>query len=310
MSTFSALIKREVLDSKNGYIYVPLILMGITLFLVTLSSLGIGKTIYLNGMEADNIHSLADLMERARAEDPSRMSAGITLLYWASTSLTWIAFPFVIFFSLLGALYEERRDRSILFWKSMPVSDWQEVLAKFATPLLVAPLTFLAVVIVSQLFLALLFSLIMVFQGGAILPLWPVSLLFTSWLTFIVHYLLWLVWALPVLAWLLFVSSFANRMPFLWAILFPVVLIVVEGMFMGTHHVGNWITLHLGAWQSSAFEQIGGNINGPNDALKIILGGVQLEGFTYTISSVQFWIGLAVTAAFLFGAVQMRKRAL
>lgn len=310
MSTFPALIKREVLDGKNGYIYVPLILMGITLFLVTLSSLGVGGTLHLNGLEADNFHSLADLMERASAEDPGQMSAGITLLYWASTSLAWIAFPFVVFFSLLGALYEERRDRSILFWKSMPVSDGQEVLAKFATPLLVAPLTFLAVVMVSQLFLALLFSLIMVFQGGAILPLWPVSLLFSSWLTFIAHYLLWLAWALPVLAWLLFVSSFANRMPFLWAILLPLVLIVVEGMFMGTHHMGNWIGLHLGGWQSEAFDHMGGKIHGPQDMLKIILGGAQLKGFTYTITNVQFWIGLALTAAFLFGAVQMRKRAL
>jgi ABC-2 type transport system permease protein len=310
MSTFPALIKREVLDSKNGYIYVPLILMGITLFLVTLSSLGIGKTVSLNGIEVENIRGLANVLENARAEDPSQMSAGITLLYWASTSLTWIAFPFVVFFSLLGALYEERRDRSILFWKSMPISDWQEVLAKFATPLLVPPLTFLAVVIVAQLFLALLFSLIMVFQGGAILPLWPVSLLFVSWLTFITHYLLWLAWALPVLAWLLFVSSFASRMPFLWAILLPVVLIVVEGMFLGTHNVGNWITLHLGAWQSDAFEQIGGNIDGPDGVIRMVLGGVQLEGFTYTIANVQFWIGLAVTTAFLFGSVQMRKRAL
>ncbi len=309
MRTFSALVKREALDGKNGYFYVPLILTGITLALVILSTLGLGNTFYLGNMENEGIHSLADAMNMAAEEDPQEMPAGMTLLYWMTTGLSWIAFPFVIFFSLLGALYEERRDRSILFWKSMPVSDWQEVLAKFFTPLIIAPLAFLGIVIAAQITIALYFSVLMLVQGGPAAALWPLGLMISSWFSFLVHYLLWMLWALPLLAWLLFVSSFAARMPFLWAILVPVVLVVVEGMFFNSNQIGSWIGLHMGAWQDGAYMSANYDIDGPRDILKVVMGGIQWQGLTYTLANLHFWFGLLVTGGFIAGAIHMRKRA-
>lgn len=310
MSTFTALIKREILDGKNGYIFVPVILTGITLVLVILSGLGFGSFTSVDGVQIGAMNNLGDVMKAVTEQQPGEISTGVTLFYWATTALTWVAFPFVIFFSLLGTLYEERRDRSILFWKSMPVADWQEVTAKFFTPLVITPLVFLGVVIAAQLFTALLLSMIVVFQGGPVLGLWPVGLMASSWLTFIAHYLLWMLWALPMLAWLLFVSSFAKRMPFLWAVLTPLVLIVVEGMFLKTHFTANWIGTHLGEWQNSAFSQMNNNIESPRDLMKVILGGAQWEGLTYSLASGQFWFGLVVAAGFVLGTIEMRKRAI
>jgi len=310
MKTFAALVKREVLDGKNGYIRVPLILTGITLVLLILSTLGVGNISYSNGVEQEGIHSFSDIMKLAANDDLSEMSPAITLLYWATTALTWVAFPFVIFFSLLGALYEERRDRSILFWKSMPVADWQEVSAKFFTPLILAPVAFLAVVIAAQLFTALYLSIMMMFQGGPVLDLWPVGLMTRSWFAFFAHYLLWMIWAMPILAWLLFVSSFARRMPFLWAILVPIVMIVVESMFLRSHVIANWIGMHLGGWQEAAFGNGDYSIHGPRDVINTILGEVQMDGLTYTLANAQFWLGLVIAAGFIFGAIFMRKRAI
>ncbi len=310
MKTITALIKREVLDGKNGYIRVPLILTGITLVLLVLSTLGLGNVTYSSGMEQEGIHNFGDIMKLAAEGDLSEMSPAIALLYWATTALTWVAFPFVIFFSLLGALYEERRDRSILFWKSMPVADWQEVSAKFFTPLILAPAAFLAVVIAAQLFSALYLSIMMMFQGGPVLDLWPVGLMVRSWFAFFAHYLLWMIWAMPVLAWLLFVSSFARRMPFLWAILVPIVLMVIESMFLRSHVIANWIGLHLGGWQEAAFGKGDYNIKSPGDVMNVILGDVQMERLIYTLANAQFWLGLVIAAGFIFGAIAMRKRAI
>ncbi len=309
MKTFAALIKREVLDGKNGYILVPLILTGITLALVVLSSLGVGNILHFDGMAENGITNLADALNQTVQQEPGEMAAGVTLLYW-TTGLSWIALPFVIFFSLLGTLYEERRDRSILFWKAMPVADWQEVLAKLFTPLVLAPLMFLAVAIAAQLFTALFLSLIMIFQGGPVLELWPLGLMISSWFAFMAHYLLWALWALPVLAWLLFVSSFAGRMPFLWAILTPVVLVVVEGMFLKSSIVGNWLGTHLGGWQDHATTRLDHDIDGPRDILNIVIGDIQWDSLTYSIASAQFWLGIIIAAGFIFGAIEMRKRAI
>ncbi len=310
MNTFSALVKREVLDGKNGYIRVPVILTGITLILMVLSSLGLGSFMTFDGMKQEGINNLADVLNTLANKEPGDMSAGITGIYWLATGLVWVAFPFVIFFSLLGALYEERRDRSILFWKSMPVSDWQEVVAKFFTPVIMTPLFFLGVVIAAQIFIATFLSMLMVVQGGPVLGLWPLSLMVSSWLTFVVHYTLWLLWALPVLAWLLFVSSYASRMPFLWAVLAPIVLIVVEAMFFRSNMIANWFGLHLGGWQGEAYGALEGHIDGPDQAMQMLLGQAALEGLRYTLGSVQFWIGLVISGGLVFGAIKMRQRAL
>lgn len=309
MSIFIPLLKREVLEGTNGYIRVPAILAAITVVLVVLSAAGVGGFIDVDGLERKGIENFADMLNRAQAEESDQLSAAITIGYWSMSLLTWMAFPFVVFFSLLGSLYEERRDRSILFWKSMPVDDWQEVLAKLIAPVLIAPITFLGVAIAAQLLIALFLSIVTLFQGGPVLVLWPLGLMITSWFTVVSHYLVYILWALPLLTWLLFVSSFANRMPFLWALLTPAVLIAIEGMFFETATLAKWIGYHLGGWQEYAYDTRGMDINGPRDVLEAITSGWQLQAYGYSFTSLGFWFGLIVAAAFFYGATEMRKRA-
>ncbi|MBV1900822.1 MAG: hypothetical protein KUG56_04030, partial [Kordiimonadaceae bacterium] len=169
MRIFKALVKREILDGKNGYLRVPVILAGITVALFILSVLGFGKMEIFDGMQGKSFESLGDVLAHLETKSAGERAAAITGGYWAMTMLPFVAFPFVVFFSLLGSLYEERRDRSILFWKSMPIADWQEVAVKLFVPVVVAPVIFLLVVIASQLIIAVFLSLISVFQGGPLL---------------------------------------------------------------------------------------------------------------------------------------------
>jgi ABC-2 type transport system permease protein len=308
MNIFKALVMREILDGKNGYIRVPLILAGITIALLILALIGFGN-VDISGMD-DGIHNLGDGLTRLQAEKPEIIGFAIAAMYWMTELLVWIALPFVVFFSLLGTLYEERRDRSIMFWKSMPTADWQEVLAKLFVPLIVAPLIFLVVTIAAQLLIAIILSVVVLFQSGPVSELWPVGIMFKSWLALPAHYFLSTLWMLPIFAWLLLVSSFASRMPFLWALLPPFLLVAVEGIFLKTWIVGKWLVLHLGAWREALEDRIVGQVRDPADLLDLIVGEALTESAAITFTSVNMWAGLIIAGGFVFAAIEMRKRAI
>ncbi|NVJ96646.1 MAG: hypothetical protein HWE25_00750 [Alphaproteobacteria bacterium] len=314
MNTFTALIKREILDGMNGYIRVPAILAALSVFLVVVSTIGFGATIEFDDVlvHGDDVNSFGEALEMARnsKEGPEQLPAAVTLSYWVMGGISWVALPFVVFFSLLSALYEERRDRSILFWKSMPVADWQEVLAKLVTPVVVAPLVFLGVAIAAQLLIAFFLSIVVLFQGGPMLEMWPLATMFGTWFFFVTHYAISTLWVLPLLAWVLFVSSYAGRLPFMWAVLPPAVIAAIEGILFKTTRFLEWFGIHAGGWQAFAYGHMDVDIDGPKDVLNLIFGGVQWDAFTYTVSSGQFWIGLVIAGGFVFGAIEQRKRAI
>lgn len=310
MNTFTALIKREMLDGKNGYIRVPAILAALSVFLVVVSTIGFGATIEFDGVFDDgNVANFGEALERAAgSEDGEReLPAAVTLSYWVMGGIGWVALPFVVFFSLLSALYEERRDRSILFWKSMPVADWQEVCAKLVTPVLVAPIVFLGVAIAAQLLIAIFLSLVVLFQGGPVLEMWPLGTMVSTWALFVVHYSMSTLWMLPLLAWVLFVSSYATRLPFMWAVLPPAVVAAVEGILFETTRFLEWFGTHMGGWQVR-FGHPDIDIDGPRDFLELVFGEAW-GAFTYTLTSGQFWVGLIIATGFVLGAIEMRKRA-
>ena len=147
---------------------------------------------------------------------------------------------------LLGCLYNDRKDRSILFWKSMPVSEWEEVLSKLAVALVVAPAIFIAVSILTQLACVVL----------AMLVVWrmdmdPFQLVLGNidfvplFLNQIGGWVLTALWVAPAYAWLLLASAAARRSPFMLAIAPVVGLMVIEGIFLGTEYVSSAVLAHL-----------------------------------------------------------------
>lgn len=314
MTKFSALVKREFIEHKNAYFWIPAVLVGLMLVMLLLSLVGFGKAINLGDVQVHGISNLGEgleLVEAKTAEKGADLGAIVSLFYWSLSSFAFVALPFVVFFSLLGSLYEERRDRSVLFFKSMPVSDTLEVLAKLVASVCVAPLALLAVVIVGQLLIAFFLSLIVLVQGGPFMILWPLGDMIIGWVSFVFGYSLFALWMIPFFAWLLLVSSFAPRMPFVFAVLPPVVIGIVEKVFLGT----DMFVDMLGSRGEGLGRALQNNlsrhaINGPED----IYSGLSLEivynGFINSLASGSFWIGFLVAGAMLWGAIELRKRSL
>jgi ABC-2 type transport system permease protein len=204
------------------------------------------------------------------------------------------AFIVGIFYSL-DALYGERRDRSILFWKSLPVSDLTVVLSKVSVPIVILPLLSFAITIVTQALMLLLSSIVLLGSGLSGATLWTHS----SFLEFSLMLLYHVVtvhglWYAPLYGWLLLVSAWAPRAPFIWAFLPPFMIVGMEKLAFNTTHFLTMLEYR---------------VNGP------VLSTTPPDGkmMHMLVVPAQFfitpglWIGLAIAAAFLYAAVRLRR---
>jgi ABC-2 type transport system permease protein len=152
----------------------------------------------------------------------------------------------VMFLYLLNTLYEDRRDRSILFWKSMPVSDSMTVLSKLVTGLWLVPLVYLIGVAVLQLAAMVMLSLATL---GTEISMWeavwgPASI-FSNWIQYLGVLLFYSVWALPFFSWLIAVSAYAKSVPLVWALGVPAALTIVERIVADQSLLANWMRDHM-----------------------------------------------------------------
>jgi ABC-2 type transport system permease protein len=210
----------------------------------------------------------------------------------AATLIMGVAFIVGIFYSL-DALYGERRDRSILFWKSLPVSDLTTVLAKVAIPLVVLPLLSFAIAIATQLIMLLLNSVVMLGSGLNIAS--HSSFLHVSLMLFYhiatVHGL----WYAPFYGWFLLVSAWSPRAPFLWAFLPPFVICGVEKIAFDTSYCLAMLEYRLIGPQVST---------PPGSTLMDVMAALTPVQF---FSTPGLWIGLLIASAFLAAAVRLRR---
>ncbi len=204
---------------------------------------------------------------------------------------------FVALFYCVDALYSERRDRSILFWKSLPVSDFITVLAKATIPLLFLPLLTFAITIVMQLIMMLFSSVVMLARGQSVAMLWTHLPFFQMSLALLFHLLaMHSLWYAPIYCWLLLVSAWARRAPLLWAALPPAVIAAVEKIAFNTSHFATMLGNRFGGGQSPEFD----------DHAMMVVPLTALDVGNFLISP-GLWIGLAFAALFLAAAVRLRR---
>jgi ABC-2 type transport system permease protein len=200
-----------------------------------------------------------------------------------------------IFYSL-DALYGERRDRSILFWKSLPVSDLITVLSKLAIPVVILPLLSFAITIATQFIMLLLGSIILLGSGVNIATLWTEASFIHVSLVLLYHLLtVHGLWYAPLYGWLLLVSAWAPRAPFLWAFLPPFVLCGVEKIAFDTAHL-----LTLLQYRLLGPEDAMAPHSAPPDFMATLIP-------THFFSTPGLWTGLALAAVFLAAAVRLRR---
>ena len=202
-------------------------------------------------------------------------------------------------FYCLGALHGERRDRSILFWKSLPVSDPTAVLAKAFMPMAVQPAIAFAVILAVQLLMFLIETAALLAHGLSVAPLWARDPVFSDFWTLSYGLATVSLWYAPVYGWLLLVSAWARRAPILWALAPVVGVPLVERLAFGTSYVADLLKGRLHGGFSQAFSP------SADPGMPVDLARPELLRFLQTP---QLWLGLAAAAAFLAGAVWLRRR--
>ena len=201
-------------------------------------------------------------------------------------------------FYCLDALYGERRDRSILFWKSLPVSDLTAVLAKASIPIVFLQLLAFAITFALQGIMLLLSSAVLVGNGLSVAALWSQLSFFQMSLVLLYHLVaMHGLWYAPLYSWLLLVSSWARRVPFLWAILPLLAIGMVEKIAFNTSYFVALLEYRLGGGDDAAMTATG---SFPIDPMSHLTPGRYL-------STPGVWLGLIVAAVFLVIAVQRRR---
>jgi len=272
-------VRRELWENRSLYL-APLAVAGVALF----------------GFMLTLVH-LPEKM-RAAAANPSRQRDLIAQPLDAVAALLMVTFLIVAAFYCLDALYGERRDRSILFWKSLPVSDTTAVLSKASIPFLLLPLFIFAVTVVTQLILLLLSATTLQASGQSAARQWDQLSFFRMSLLLLYHiFTVHVLWEAPFYGWFLLVSAWARRAVFLWAVLPPFAISVLERMLFNTNH---FATLLEYRFTGGGLEALTAPGSMPMDPLTQLTPGRFL-------SSADLWIGLAITAIFLAAAVRLRR---
>jgi ABC-2 type transport system permease protein len=253
--------------------------------------------VYLFGFLLGTIH-LPARMRTAMSMDPMQRHETVALSYHLSALLLMGTVIIVGIFYSLDALYGERRERSILFWKSLPVSDLTTVLSKATIPIIILPLIAFAVTIALQAIMLLVSAPVLLASGQSVGAFWSQLSWFQMSLMLFFHLLgIHGLWYAPIYSYLLLVSAWARRAPFLWAALPPLALCAVEKIAFNTSHLASLLLYRL---------------SGENEGAPFTLQNASMDPMHHLalgrfLSSSGLWIGLAFTAIFLAAAAQLRR---
>jgi ABC-2 type transport system permease protein len=201
----------------------------------------------------------------------------------------------VAIFFCLDALYGERRDRSSLFWKSMPVSDSTAVLSKMAIPMVILPVVTFVLTLATQFLMLLMSAAILSMKGHSAAALWNLPWLQMS--SGLLYHLVTVhsLYYAPIFGWLLLVSAWAKRLPFLWAFLPPAAIGVIEKIVFNSTH---FATI-LGG-------RIGGGMENPTPKGSELMMRWPSHPLEF-LGRPGLWIGFAIAAACIVGAIRLRR---
>ena len=316
------LVKREYWEHRGGFLWAPIWAGGALLFLL------VSATVFGEIFGAQHMQMGIPLQTLFNVTSPAELATIAVALNGALfgfAGFVQVVLAFVLFFYLLGALYDDRRDRSVLFWKSLPISDTATVASKVLAAAVLAPLLAFAVTVVLHLAVLLLLSLLVLFHGGNPLTLvWGTASPWVVWSKLLVMIPINALWALPAYGWLLLVSAFARSKPFLWAVVPPVLvgwLLLLSGQdwppriwywrdvvgrILLSVVPGSW------AWHDAWLNHLGANAVhfGPHTSVGL---GSTLDSIAWNVignalASPSLWIGVVAGLLLLAAAIWLRGR--
>jgi ABC-2 type transport system permease protein len=305
MNRFLWLVRRELWEARSVWV-APAICAAIIVGGALIAAFGTGS-ITVDGLDAEGLGRLHDKLT------PENLDGA------ASLALAGIAVPFFVmvmftqFFYAIDALYGERRDRAILFWKSLPLSDAQAVLSKLAVAAVIMPAAAAAAALATQLVVFVIasakLSSLDFLQGH----LWTASLWGGDLVVLLYSLAAAALWYLPLLGWALLVSAWAPRAPLMYATLAPLAVGLGEFIVFRTHHALKFIGDRVGngGFIAHAFashsQARGFTFVIEQDKLQIPRSLVEAMRPAQFFTSPEVWFGVVLAAAFVAAAIRVRR---
>lgn len=315
MNTFKWLLKREFWEHKGGFFWMPIIVGAIMTAFIAISLViavfGIKDGMQINGVAASSL--AASMGGEQKVEFASRLVTG----YAGLSMPILVSLSIAIFFFCLGSLFDERKDRSVLFWKSLPVSDTATVLSKVAVALGIAPVIAVVVATVTAIVSGLLICIAAAAAGvnifGEVLSnsgtyLAPIQL--AAMLP------IYALWALPTIGWLMMVSAWSRSKPFLWAIGAPLLtgmlLSWVNGMFSFNWNMGwfwkNIIGRLLGSLFPGSWLGMQGQALPSEETMRSASAMSNMVTQSWqSLGAANLWMGVALGVAMIYAAIRLRR---
>ena len=285
MNSLPVLLRREFEEHRGTFLYLP---VALAVFLIAIMILalvsGPGSGYVVN--EHQVIAPLSgESMHRLAGMSPEEREMQLNRIYTVVSAPVLIVLWIVALVYLLGTLYEERKDRSILFWKSMPISDAATVISKLLSAAIVLPAIYFGCIVLVQTALLLVSSVAALGQSIDIWnTLWVPAHVVDRWLRVGGYLALNTIWYLPAFAWLLLVSSWARSVPAAWALGIPIGLRIMEKVLTPFDWISNWIGLYgwpLGAWHQVLDPGASRQMLNPEMAVSLIIAAAMIYGAIY-----------------------------
>ncbi|MCU0755940.1 MAG: hypothetical protein MUE46_12580 [Xanthomonadales bacterium] len=309
----AALVWRELLEFRGMLVYGPFAVVALVLIFGLLGVVLSEKhMVQVDGAPLIAKGALAAMEDPQYAE---KLRVGLDVALWAVGLLVHLTLGLTVFFYALSATYDERKDRSILFWRSLPTSDLEAVAAKLLTALVVAPAIALLALVILQLGTLLVVALgVSLREGSAWTLILSKASPLNAALRYVALYLVNMLWLLPLVGWLFLVGVWAGRVPFLWATLGPVLLFALNQWahwFFNVPAVAQHFLNLLGARAISLALPIPPEGAGDRGRYFDQLSKNGLPPWTdpfTTLTDPNLWIGAVIGIAMLAGAVWIRRR--
>ena len=295
-----ALLQRELWEHRA--IYVAPIVIAVLMTLGALTG-----QVSVNGIQHVDVGIVgaSNLPENARAAVISGIMIGL------STTFVFAMWILTIFYAL-DSLYAERKDRSILFWRSIPVTDSETVISKLLTAALVIPLVSFALVVITHLAVFLIGSVWVGVRGGNPWHLiWSSAPFFDNWTATLIFMLTLPLWLSPFIGWFLFVSAYAKRSPFLTAFLPLAILPLLEKMVFDTEVFAEAffvrsvkMPLFIDLQTMERLFEEEEHFAMLADAELSLLGLMDIGGF---LANPGLWLGIVVCGLFTAAAIYVRR---
>ena len=294
-----ALLQRELWEHRS--IYVAPAVIALLVILTTLTA-----QVSVDGTHLDlGIIGASNFPENARAGALTVAMLGMSITFF-------FAMVILAAFYSLDSLYAERKDRSILFWRSIPSTDFETVLSKLLTATVVIPLVTFAMIVVTHLVVLLTTSVWLAIRGGnAFHLIWSSAPFLDVWAATLVFLLALPLWLAPFTGWFLLVSAFTKRSPFLTAALPIAILpllekmifdsgVFAEALFVRSVKMPLFIDLST---MERIFDDVDSLASIGNAELSL-LGLMDLGGF---LTNSGLWLGLVVCGLFTAAAIYVRR---